>query len=187
MIADNFMWFPEKGGVQISGETTDDWFSKKRAFELRGFSFNMTAAEATEGKGLSGSSAGKAKFGAFTVEKIVDTATIPLYKACTQGTVFPTIMLAVRKSGGSPLMFLQYIFRYNQITGISWTGSAEEHPRETMTFTFKAMGVQYIQQLPDGREGNKQQWSWNTSDQGGCTLDIKGIEPAPNFLGGNGQ
>jgi len=186
MTGDNFMWFPEKSGAQIQGETSDDWFSKRNAFEVLTFSFNMSSAESTEGKS-SGSGSGKAKFGSFSVDKVVDSASVPLYKACSQGTVFPTIMLAIRKVGGSPLLYLQYIFRYNQVTGITWSGgSGQERPKEKMVFSFKAMGVQYIQQKADGREGNKQQWSWNTADQGGCTLDIKGIEPAPNFLPGSG-
>lgn len=183
MIGDNFMWFPDKTGSKILGETTDDVFAKKNAFELLSFTFTMTCEETTEGKGSSGASAGKAKFGQFTIEKTVDTASVPLYKACSMGTVFPTIMLAVRKAGGSHLLYLQYIFRYNQVTGITWSGGAgSEAPKETMTFSFKAMGVQYIRQQADGREGNKQQWAWNTAEQGGCTLDIKGIEPAPSFL-----
>lgn len=185
MTGDNFMWFPEKSGTQIFGETTDDWFAKKKAFEVGSFTFNMSASEATEGKGAAGSSAGKAKFGSFSIEKEVDSASVPLYKACSMGTIFPSIMLAVREAGGSHLMYLQYIFRYNQVTGITWSGgSGNSRPKETMVFTFKAMGVQYIQQLANGREGSKQQWSWNTAEQGGCTLDIKGIEPAPNFLPG---
>jgi type VI protein secretion system component Hcp len=188
MIGDNFMWFPEKSGTKIYGETTDDLFSRKKAFELASFSFTMTAAEATDGKGATGSSAGKAKFGAFTIDKAVDSASVPLYKACSQGTIFPTIMLAVRKVGGSSLLYLQYIFRYNQVTGITWSGgSGQARPTEKMTFSFKAMGVQYIQQDADGREGARQQWSWNTADQGGCTLEIKGIEAAPNFLTGSGS
>jgi type VI protein secretion system component Hcp len=187
MTGDNFMWFPEKSGVPIQGETTDEAFAKRKAFELLNFSFNMKCEESTEAKGPSGASAGKAKFGSFTIEKSVDSASVPLYKACSQGTVFPTIMLAIRKVGGSPLLYLQYIFRYNQITGITWSGgSGTGRPKETMTFTFKAMGLQYIQQKADGKEGSKQQWSWNTSDQGGCTLDITGIEPPPSFLPGSG-
>jgi type VI protein secretion system component Hcp len=187
MIGDNFMWFPDKSGSKIQGETTDEWFSQRKAFELLNFSFAMTCDESTEAKGASGAGAGKAKFNAFTIDKTVDSASVPLYKACSQGTVFPTIMLAVRKAGGSSLLYLQYIFRYNQVTGITWSGgSGNEAPKEQMTFSFKAMGLQYIQQLADGREGNRQQWAWNTSDQGGCTLDIKGIEPAPNYLPGNG-
>jgi type VI protein secretion system component Hcp len=187
MTGDNFMWFPEKGGQKIQGETTDDWFSKRKAFELLSFSFTMTCEESTEAKGATGASAGKAKFGSFTVGKTVDSASVPLYKACSMGTIFPTIMLAIRKAGGSGLLYLQYIFRYSQVTGITWSGgSGSEAPKETMVFSFKAMGVQYIQQQADGREGNRQQWSWNTADQGGSTLDIKGIEPAPNFLSGIG-
>ena len=186
MTGDNFMWFPEKSGTAIAGETTDEAFARRKAFEVTSFSFNMQASETTEETGSSGGS-GKAKFGSFTIDKIVDSASVPLYKACSMGTVFPTIMLAIRKVGGSPLLYLQYIFRYNQVTGITWSGgSGAERPKETMVFTFKAMGVQYIQQKADGREGPKQQWSWNTSDQGGCTLDIKGIEPAPSFLSGSG-
>ena len=189
MIGDNFMWFPEKSGTRISGETADDWFSRKKAFEVGNFQFTMTSEEATEGGkgGASGSSAGKAKFGSFTIEKTVDSASVPLYKACSLGTVFPTIMLAIRRSGGSPLLYLQYIFRYNQVTGITWSGgSGTERAKEQMTFSFKALGVQYIRQEPDGREGSKQMWSWNTVNQGSATLDITGIDPAPDFLSGSG-
>jgi type VI secretion system secreted protein Hcp len=188
MIGDNFMWFPEKSGAKISGETSDEQFSKKKAFEVQNFSFTMTSEEATEsGKGSTGSSAGKAKFGTFSIDKVVDSASVPLYKACSLGTIFPSIMLAIRRAGGSPLLYLQYIFRYNQITGITWSGgSGQERPKEQMVFSFKAMGVQYIQQEPDGREGSKQMWSWNTVNQGSPTLDITGIEPAPNFLSGGG-
>jgi len=196
MIGDNFLWFPDKSGPQISGETTDDYFSKKSALEIESFEFGMSSNESTEAKGggagkggggggapsSSGSQGGKAKFGAITVEKKVDTASVPLYKACSQGTIFPTIMLVLRESGGTPLLYLQYIFRYNQITGISWSGgSGDKRPKEKVTFTFKAMGCQYIQQLPNGREGNKQQWAWNTVDQGVSSLTITGIDPPPNY------
>jgi type VI protein secretion system component Hcp len=189
MIGDNFMWFPEKSGSKVSGETSDDVFSKKKAFELKSFTFTMSSDEATEGKGsTTNSSAGKAKFGAFKISKLLDSASVPLYKACSQGTIFPSIMVGVRRSGGAPLVYLQYIFRYNQITGITWSGgTGQERPTEDITISFKAMGVQYIPQKYDGSEGTAQQWSWNTTDQGTPTLDIKGIEPAPSFLTGSGN
>jgi type VI secretion system secreted protein Hcp len=185
MIGDNFMWFPEKSGAQIKGETADEWFSKRSAFELLSFSFDMTCEESTEAKGATRAGAGKAKFGRFTIDKVIDSASVPLYKACSQGTIFPTIMMAIRKAGGSPLLYLQYIFRYNQVTGVSWSGGGgAERPREIMTFTFKAMGMQYIPQKPDGTQGVPQGWAWNTVDQGSPTLNIAGIEPAPDFLPG---
>jgi type VI protein secretion system component Hcp len=187
MISDNFMWFPQDSGSLIQGETNDAYFSKKGASELSHFSFSISGDEATEARSA-GAASGKAKFGSFTVDKVVDTSSVPLYKACCQATIFPSIMLAVRKSGGSNLIYMQYIFRYNQVTGVTWSGgSGQERPTESITFIFKAMGVQYIPQGADGREGTKQQWSWNTSDQGTPTLDIKGIEGPPKFLSGTGK
>jgi type VI protein secretion system component Hcp len=184
MLSDNFMWFPQDSGSQIQGETTDLYFANKGAFELSSFTFNLSGNEATEAK-TAGTASGKAKFGSFTVEKVVDSASVPLYKACCQATVFPSIMLAVRKAGGDQLIFMQYIFRYNQLTGVTWNGgSGSERPKETIVFTFKAMGVQYIPQLASGREGTKQQWSWNTTNQGAPGLTISGIEAPPDFLAG---
>ena len=131
MVGDNYMWIPDKSGQVVTGETNDEWFASRGAFEVSNFKFNLTAEEATEGvKGPSGSSAGKAKFGSFTIDKVVDTATQPLYKGCCLGTIFPTIMLGVRRTGGSHLLYLQYIFRYNQVTGITWEGaSGQERPK----------------------------------------------------------
>lgn len=182
--SDNFMWFPQDSGSQISGETTDYFFSTKGAFEVSRFRFNIEGEEATEQKSA-GAASGKAKFGSFTVEKWVDSASIPLYKACCQATIFPSIMLAVRMSGGNNLIYLQYVFRYNQITGVDWEGgSGEDRPTESVTFIFKAMGMQYIPQTAAGGEGTKQYWSWNTANQGSPGLNIQGIDPAPPFLPG---
>jgi type VI protein secretion system component Hcp len=185
MLSDNFMWFPQASGSQISGETTDQYFAGKGASELNSFTFNIASEETTEAK-TAGKSAGKAKFGLFTVEKKVDTASVPLYKACCQATIFPSIMVAVRKAGGDHLLFMQYVFRYNQVTSVAWSGAnGTERPGETIIFSFKAMGVQYISQTARGGQGQFiQQWSWNAVNQGVPGLIIPGIEGPPDFLPG---
>jgi type VI secretion system secreted protein Hcp len=189
MIGDNFMWFPEKsGGTKVEGETSDTFFAHKKAFELRSFQFTMDNQDAVD-SGSKGSVAGRAKFQEFEIEKDVDSASVPLYKACSLGTLIPTVMLAVRKAGGSSLLYLQYIFRYVHVTGITWTGgSGEGRATEKMTLSFKAMGFQYIAQAADGGVGRKQAWSWNTATQndkqGSPSLEIAGIESAPDFLPG---
>jgi type VI protein secretion system component Hcp len=182
MLSDNFMWIPQKGGTQVCGETTDLYFATKKAFEITKFTFKVEGADAAEGGGPN--TKGKGKFGAFSIDKVVDAATVPLYKACTQATIFPSICLAIRKVGGDFLIYMEYIFRYNQITGIDWDGGAgSERPKETITFSFKAMGLQYVAQKPDGTPDRPQQWSWNVSDQGGGgTLVVAGIDPAPDFI-----
>ena len=183
MVGDNFMWFVSKSGAPVSGETTDETFKKLKGFELTNFTFTMSGEEATEGKASTSSSAGKAKFGRITIDKSVDTATVSLYKACSMGTVFPTIMMGIRRVGGNQLLYLQYIFRYNQVTAVTWSGgSGVERAKESVTISFKAMAMQYIAQSADGSPISTQQWAWNTTDQGTSTLDIKGIEPAPDFL-----
>ena len=185
---DNFMWF--HGSSDVVGETTDAMFSQRDAFEVLSFGFGMNCDEVTEGKGATNTS-GKAKFNSLTVEKVVDSASTDLFKACSKGMIFPTVMLGVRHSGGNPVLYLQYIFRYNQVTGISWNGgSGTERAKETITLTFKAMGMQYIQQMADATLKPGKKWFWSTVDQGkggtggSPTLVIDGLPPPPVFLPG---
>jgi type VI secretion system secreted protein Hcp len=191
MAADNFLWFPAAatGGLltgkstQPEGETTDSWFSKKKALECLSVSFGVAQAETT-GSGSTGAGAGKAKFEEFSIEKFVDLASVPLYNALTGGAHFPSVMLAIRKSGGSNLVYLQYIFRQVFVTNISWNGGGgEEAPKETIKFKFGAMGIQYIQQLATGAEGTKMQGMWNTTTNK-PSLDVPGLSAAPSYLDG---
>jgi type VI secretion system secreted protein Hcp len=191
MAADNFLWFPAPatGGLlvgkatQPEGETSDNWFSKKKALEVLSFSFGVTQAE-TSGSAASGAGAGKAKFEEFSVEKAVDLASVPLYNACTAGAHFPSVMLAIRKAGGSNLLYLQYIFRMVFVTGINWSGGGgEEAPKETIKFKFGAMGIQYIQQTAGGGEGTKIQGLWSTTSNK-PSLDVPGLSAPPTFLDG---
>jgi type VI secretion system Hcp family effector len=189
--ADNFLWFPAaaKGGLlsgkasQPEGETTDAWFSKKKALEIKSFSFGVSQAETT-GSGTKGASAGKASFNEFVIEKYVDLASVPLYSACTAGAHFPAVMLAIRKSGGSNLLYLQYAFCMVFVTNIQWHGgSGDEGPTETVSFKFGSMGIQYIAQKADGTEGTKMQGLWSaTLNQ--PKLDVPDLPAPPSFLDG---
>jgi type VI secretion system secreted protein Hcp len=191
MAADNFLWFPSpaSGGLltgkatQPEGESTDDWFSKKKAVELASFGFGVAQAD-TSGSGTSGASAGKAKFEEFTVEKDVDQASAPLFQACTAGAHYPSIVLIVRKPGGQNLLYVQFIFRQVFVTGVNWSGGGgEENPKESIKFKFGAMGIQYVQQLATGGEGTKMVgwWSAITNQP---TSDVVGLPSPPDFLNG---
>jgi type VI secretion system secreted protein Hcp len=190
MAADNFVWFPTeaKGGAWVKGkatkpegESTDDRFKDKKALEVLSFSFAVSQAETT-GSGTTGGSAGKAKFEEFQIEKYVDQASAPLYNACTGGAHFPSVCLAVRKAGGDPLLYLQFIFRQVFVTNISWSGGGgEEGFKETIKFKYGAMGVQYIQQKPDGTQGTKMSAAWSTTSNT-SSLNVPGLtDPPPNF------
>lgn len=190
MACDNFLWFTDAasggllppGATKPQGETTDKWFSQKNALECLSIAFGVAQAETT-GSGSTGASAGKAKFEEFTIEKYVDAASVPLYSACAAGAHFPSVMLALRKAGGSNLLYLQYCFRQVFVTGINWSGGGgDEAPKETIKFKFGAMGIQYVRQLATGQAGIPVQVMWSAVNNK-PTLDVAGLPAAPGFLG----
>lgn len=191
MACDNFVWIPAaaSGGLlkgdaatQPQGETADKWFSTKKAFECLSITFGVTQAETT-GSAATGSGAGKAKFDEFQIEKFVDLASVPMYQACCAGAHFPTICLAIRKAGGSNLIYVQYMFRMVFVTSISWTGGdGEAAPKETIKFKYGALGIQYVRQLPTGGPGTPISVMWsNVTNK--PELVVPGLPAAPDFIG----
>jgi type VI secretion system secreted protein Hcp len=190
MAADNFIWFPSPatGGnltgksAQPEGETTDKFFSTKKALECLSVSFGVVQAETTSSGGT-GSGAGKVKFDEISVEKFVDLSSVPLYQACCAGAHFPAVMLANRKSGGSNVLYLQYVFRMVFVTGINWSGGGgDEMPKETIKFKFGVMGIQYARQLPTGAMGVPISAFWSVL-KNKPTLDVAELPgQAPAFL-----
>ena len=189
MPADNFLWFPEaaKGGLLSEkaakplGETTDAFFKSKNALEVMSFGFGISQAE-TSGSGSPGAGAGKAKFEEFEIKKGVDLASVPLYNACAAGAHFPSICLAIRKAGGSSLIYLQYIFRMVFVTSINWSGGGgDAAPEETIKFKFGALGIRYVQQNASGQEMNKIDGMWSVVTNKN-SLDVPGLGAAPPFL-----
>jgi type VI secretion system secreted protein Hcp len=171
MAADNFLFFPDKakGGMLSSanakpeGESTDDVFSKKKAVEIKSFSFSVSQAQ-TAGSATGGASAGKAKFEKIVIVKDVDQSSAPLFGGCVAGAHFPSMMIVVRKPGGSNLLYLQYVFLQVFVTKIAWSGGGgEANPEENIEFVFGAMGMQYIQQKGDGQAGEKRIGYWSVT------------------------
>jgi len=183
------LWFPDaaKGGLltgkaaKPEGESTDNWFSKKKALEVKSFGFGLTQADTTT-SGSTGSGTGKVKFNEFSVEKGVDLASVPLYQACAAGAHYPSVMLAIRKAGGSNLLYLQYIFRQVFVVEIGWSGGGgEEAPNESVKFRYGAMGIRYVQQHADGTEGTKMEAAWSVVENK-PSLDVVGLPSAPPYL-----
>lgn len=187
MAADNFLWFDGEavGGLlkgkakKPEGESTDKTFSGFKALECKTFKFGVEQAETT-GSGSGGAGAGKAKFNEFEVTKGVDLASVPIFAACCAGAHFPCVRLAIRKAGGSNLVYLQYVFAMVFVTKIDWSGGAgEEAPEETVTFKYGAMGIEYTRQKPDGTGDAPMQASWSVSENAD-TLAVRGIA-TPTF------
>jgi type VI secretion system secreted protein Hcp len=187
MAKDNFLWFPAAatGGLLSSaatkpeGESTDDFFSKKKAVEINSFSFSVAQAT-TAGSATGGASAGKAKFEKIVIEKDVDQASAPLYGACVAGAHFPSLMIIIRKPGGTNLLYLQYVFLQVYVTKVGWSGGGgEENPKEAIEFVFGAMGMQYIQQLGSGQIGKKQIGLWSATNNDNSLTVPMGTQAPP--------
>jgi type VI protein secretion system component Hcp len=174
------------GGVKLGGTVS------KRLGGGGGSSTGGGGGKLSGGSSGGGGSRGKPKFGTLTINKFVDEASTSLYKFCSTGDIIPTLNLAIRKSGGDPLLYLQYVFRYNQVTGVAWSGGeGDKRPQEQFTLEFKAMGMQYIGQSARGSSTSSPKvwlWSVETLDSNGLgqsTLEIGGESPkSPVFLPG---
>lgn len=192
MLGDCFLWFPgpDGGDPLVKGETTDEFFGRIKAIQLKSFQFTMkNSVDPTEDNNSAPQAKSrKAKFQEFEIEKQVDAASAALAKACSDGTPFPTMMVGVRKASGSGLLYLQYMFRKVFITGITWSGGGgESTASEKATFAFVAMGFQYIRQTStgQGKDGvtdgrGRSAWSFNAST-GTDSLVVEKVQP-PDYL-----
>jgi type VI secretion system secreted protein Hcp len=156
MAVDAFIYFinPDRTkDVRPLGETTDDLFSKKAAFEIKEFSFDIENA-ATLGSATTGAGGGKAKFNEFTIKKPTDSASALFFRNCCAGIHYQNVIIALRKAGqatdaaGAP--YLEYSFGMVFTTKIEWSGPGDEGPEESITFSYGQFAVRYSNQETDG-------------------------------------
>src|SRR5687767_1621371 len=151
---DAFIWFvPASSALPIEGETTDEFFKAKKAFEIKDFSFGVENPT-TIGSATGGAGAGKIKFNEFQIKKITDKASPLFFKNCCVGAHYKEVVIAMRKSGGdadtSGKEFLRFKFDTVFTTKIDWTGPGDEGPEESITFVFGKLGMKYIPQKQEG-------------------------------------
>jgi len=154
MAIDAFIFFVAgKPEQQVKGETSDDFFAKKKAFEITEFSFDIENP-ATIGSATGGAGGGKTKFNEFTIKKKTDSASPLFFKNCCSGCHYKTAVISVRKAGsamdstGEP--FLSYEFQWTFTTKIEWSGPGDEGPEETIVFSYSVLGIKYRRQGADG-------------------------------------
>jgi type VI protein secretion system component Hcp len=146
------------------------------------------------GGGSVGGAKGKASLGSLTITKQLDSGSTNFYEYCSTGDVIPTINVAIRKSGGDRLIYLQYCFRANQITSVGWSGGeGTQRPVENLTIEFKAMAMAYERQSSgasyetdhSGEDpGSHHEWTWNVTQTGDdqTSLIINGEDVDDPFL-----
>ena len=156
MAVDAFIYFVAKSAdQQPNGETQDDTFKKKKAFEIKEFSFDIENP-ATIGSATTGAGSGKTKFNEFTIKKPTDSASLIFFKNACKGVHYPSVVLAVRKATGSvddkqqPGPYLLFEFGTVFTTKIDWSGPGDEGPEEGITFAFSQLAIRYYPQDASG-------------------------------------
>lgn len=169
MAVDAFIYFlmnDTAKDVRPVGETQDDFFQKKGAFEIKEFSFDVENP-ATIGSATSGAGGGKAKFNEFTIKKPTDSASSLFFRNACAGMHYKNAIISVRKAGGDVASagtpFLEYSFGMVFTTKIDWSGPGDEGPEEGITFAYGQFAVRYWVQTETGEIKTKFTSGWDVT------------------------
>jgi len=131
-------------------------------FEVEDYSFDIEQA-LNIGSQSSGSGAGKITFNPFSITRKIDCSSPAFYSMACSGTPFKTVGLGMRKSAGgnaTGVMFLAFTFKLVAVKTVSWAHD-DESPKETVTFEYGGLAIQYCQQKPDGSLYPQIARAWN--------------------------
>ena len=148
---DAFGWKDKFGGEDICG-----------LFEVEDYSFDIEQILSI-GSQSSGSGAGKVTFNPFSITRKVDCASPFLFAMSCSGTPFETVGLGIRKSAGNlaaGVMNIVFTFKLVAVKTLAWAHD-DEAPKETVTFEYGALNVDYAMQKPDGTLYGHVPRGWN--------------------------
>lgn len=160
---DAFLYFDD--GKAVKGETQDDVYKKKGAFEI--LSFEIGAENNINIGSISGGGgAGKATFKEFTTTKKTDTSSCELFAKLCDGTHFKDVTVELRRSGGAAgatgIVFLKFEFKMVMIQDISWSGSdGDDICEETVIMQYGSMKVSYSSQKQTGEKDKDFSAEWS--------------------------
>src|SRR5947209_11591412 len=103
-----------------------------------------------------GAGAGKANVQDLSFTKYIDKTSPSLLLASCKGSHYTEATLIVRKAGGKPLEYLKITLSEVLISSVSTGGSGgEDRLTENVGLNFAKVKIDYIEQKPDGTEGDK--------------------------------
>lgn len=123
----------------------------KGVCEVEDYSFDIEQV-LNIGSQSSGAGAGKVTFNPFSITRKIDNASTFFYQASCSGKPYKQVGLGMRKSSGtgaSGMFFLAFTFKLVAVKTMSWAHD-DESPKETVTFEYGGLAIQYAVQKPDG-------------------------------------
>jgi len=179
MAVDAYMYFRDYNNKFLTSESQVDdknateplWgkfkFDEARGakglFEVEDFSFDIEQVLSI-GSQSSGAGAGKVTFNPFSITRKIDRSSPVFFGMACSGTSFQTVTLGARKSQGGESaggVYLVFQFKLVAVKTLSWSYD-DEAPKETITFEYGGLLVQYSLQLPSGKfDGQEHVKGWN--------------------------
>ena len=180
MAIDSYMAFKDSAGnwlkaesqVDMSKSTESLWTSAPKPddgclFEVEEYNFDVEQTLNLSSQS-SGAGAGKITFNPFSITRPIDKSSPTFYKMACNGSTFTNVILYLRKSLGvgasaadvSGGVFLRFDFKLVAVKTISWAHD-ETSPKETLSFEYGALMMQYAQQDPTGKLGAAIGAGWN--------------------------
>ena len=167
------MWFQHYDGTYLDSESQVD-FSRDpqksavhyppngKVFEVDDYAFEVEQTLHI-GTQPTGTGAGKVTFHPIRITRKTDKSTPILFQMACSGTAFQTVALVLRKSAGgssASAAFLKFTFKLVAVKTISWAGP-DDSQKETVTFEYGGILIEYWEQKPDGSMGMRVLDGWN--------------------------
>jgi type VI secretion system secreted protein Hcp len=173
MAISAYMWFQDRDGLYLDSESQVDFARNAQGsgidfppnsniFEVEDYSFDIEQV-LNIGSQSSGAGAGKVTFNPFSITRKIDRASPVLYQMACSGTPFRSVALVLCRSTGenkSAIVFQKATFKLVAVKTIGWAYDAE-YPKETVTFEYGGLVIEYWLQEPDGSLGAKVLGGWN--------------------------
>ena len=145
----------------VKGESRDK--THKDEIDVLAWSWGVSNSGSAQMGG--GAGAGKCNVQDLSFTKYVDKASPSLLLACCTGTHYNTVTLVVRKAGGKPLEYIKVIIKEVLVTSVSTGGSGgEDRLTENVSLNFAEVNFDYVEQKPDGTEGDKPSMKYNIAE-----------------------
>ncbi len=173
MAIDAYLWFLKYDGTFLDSESLVDVSKQPKPpeitfppddniFEIEAYSFDI-AQSLNIGSQATGVGAGKVSFNPFSITRKTDRTSPVLYQMACSGAAFETVVLVLNKSAGgkaASVAFQRFTFKLVGVKSMAWI-SDDETPKETVTFEYGGLLVEYWIQKPDGSLGSRILGGWN--------------------------
>ena len=173
MAISAYVWFQGYDGKYLESESQVDFSSDPQRsalhypanhniFQIENYALDVVQT-LNIGSQSSGAGAGKVTFNPFSITRKSDKSSPVLFQMACSGTAFQTVALVLQRSAGGPVAgagFMKFTFKLVAVKSISWNYDSEE-ARETVTFEYGGLVVEYFEQKANGSFAGDVVGGWN--------------------------